>query len=129
MWNLIGWIARILVAYLALTFVGDSRRYAAADQGFQWSTGVQTFFCWVIAIALLITRLNKLRIIWLVSLAFFSAQFITLMKTPIVPSVILSDTRLFLSLILPGGEEIGGRKEGSRNGNVDQCSWAPARVG
>ena len=92
MCHLIGWIARVFVACLALTLADGCRRYAAADQGFQWGTRVQTFLWWAIAIAFLITRLNKLHLIWLLSPAFFSAQFIAPMRALIVPLVALSET-------------------------------------
>jgi hypothetical protein len=102
MWSVIGWIAWLVVAYLALTFAYGCRKYAAAGQGFQWVTGVQTFFWWVIAVVFLVTPLNKLHIIWLVPLGFFSAQFIALAGIPILSPLVHLATRMFLALILVG---------------------------
>ena len=102
MWSVIGWIAWAVVAFLALTFAYGCRRYTAAGQGFQWATGIQTLFWLVISVVFLLTPLNKLHIIWLLPLGFFSAQFIALAGIPILSSAVLLATRMFLVVILLG---------------------------
>lgn len=100
--SVIGWIAWAVVAYLAVTFAYGCRRYAATGQGFQWATAVQTFFWWLISVVFLLTSLNKLHIIWLLPVGFFSAQFIALGGVPILSSAIRFATRMFMGLILVG---------------------------
>ena len=102
MWSVIGWIAWVGVVFLAVTFAYGCRKCAAAGQDFQWATGVQTFFWWVIAVVFLITPFNKLHIIWLVPLGFFLAQFVALAGIPILSPLILLVTRMFLALVLIG---------------------------
>ncbi len=111
MWSVIGWIAWAVAAYLALTFAYGCRKYAAAGQGFQWATGVQTFFWWVISVVFLVAPLNKLHIIWLLPVGFLSGSFIALGGIPILSPVVLLLTRMFLALVLVGvkrGYEVGG---------------------
>jgi hypothetical protein len=99
--SVIGWIAWAVAAYMVLTFAYGCRTYVAAGRGFQWATGVQTFFCWIIAVVFLVAPLNKLHIIWLLPLGFFSAPFM-LAGIPILSSLVLLSTRMFLALILVG---------------------------
>lgn len=100
--SVLGWIAWAAVAYLAVTFAYGCRRYAAAGQGFQWATAIQTFFWWLISIVFLVTPLNKLHIIWLLPVGFFSAQFFALGSVPLLSPVVRSATRVFMGLILVG---------------------------
>jgi hypothetical protein len=110
----IGWIAWAGVVYLALTFAYRCRKYAAAKQGFQWATGVQTFFWWLIGVVFLLTQLNKLHIIWLVPVGFFGAQFIALGGIPVVSPLVLLATRAFLRLILIGAGRHDRQAEGAQ---------------
>ena len=101
-WSIIGWIAWGAAAFMALSFANGCRSYTAAGQGFQWATGIQTFFWWVITVVFLVTSLNKLHIIWLLPVAFFLAGFIALGRIPILTPAVLLVTRLFLELIVVG---------------------------
>lgn len=94
--EIVGWIIWVFDAYLALAFAYGCRRYATRDVGFQLATGVQTLFWWVIAIVFLLTPWNKLHIIWLLPLGFFSAQLIALGSIPVISPIVLFVTRLFL---------------------------------
>jgi len=105
MLQIFGWIVWGIVAFLAVSFAWGCRSYAKAGQGFQWATGVQTFFWWIIAIIFLIFKWNKLHILWVAPIAFFSAQFLVLGGVPILSPIILSATRMFLSIILIGIEK------------------------
>lgn len=92
-------------SFLAISFAWGCRSYAKSRQGFQWATAVQTFFWWIIAIIFLIFGLNKLHILWIAPIAFFSAQFLAFGSVPILSPIILSATRMFLSIILVGIEQ------------------------
>ena len=102
MWSVIGWIAWAVVACLALTFAYGCRRYMAAGRNFQWTTGIQTFFWWLIAVVFLIAPLNKLHIIWLVPLGWWGAWFIAIAGIPVLSPLVLLATRAFLGLIFMG---------------------------
>jgi hypothetical protein len=105
MWQIIGWVVWGIVAFLAVTFAWGCRSYAKSNQGFQWATGVQTFFLWVIAILFIYFEWNKLHILWVAPISFFSAQLFAIGGIPILSPIILLATRLFLAVILVGIEK------------------------
>jgi len=100
--TIIGWIAWSVVAFLALSFSYGCRKYASTGLGFQWATGVQTLFLWIIAILFLITPINKLHIIWLAPIAWLLSQRIALSGIPILSPLVLLVTRIFLGVVLLG---------------------------
>jgi len=102
MWQIIGWIAWGILAFLALSFVFSCRVYAKSGKEFQWATGVQTFFFCIIAILFLIFEWNKLHILWAVPVAFFVAQFLVFVRVSILSPLVLSVTRIFLNVVLVG---------------------------
>jgi hypothetical protein len=108
MWQIIGWVVWGIVAFLAISFARGCRSYAKSGQGFQWASGVQTFFWWLIAIIFLIFEWNKLHILWIAPISFFSAQFLVLGSVPILSPIILFATRMFLGIILIGIEKTEG---------------------
>ncbi len=105
MLQIIGWIVWGIVVFLAISFAWGCRSYAKSGQHFQWTTAVQAFFWWIIAIIFLIFGWNKLHILWIAPIAFFSAQFLALGDIPILSPIILFATRIFLSIILLGIEQ------------------------
>lgn len=100
--EIIGWIAWGILVFLAISFVFSCRVYAKSGKEFQWATGVQTFFFWIIAILFFIFGWNKLHILWVVPAAFFVAQFLVLGRVPILSPLILFVTRIFLNIVLIG---------------------------
>lgn len=102
MWLISGWIIWGILVFFALSFAFGCRTYMKRGQGFQMATGVQTFFFWIIAILFVLFGWNKLHILWLFPVAFFTAQFFSLRSIPLLSSVVLFFTRIFLSLILLG---------------------------
>ena len=102
MWHMIGWIAWGIIVFLAVSFAWGCRSYAKSGHGFQWATGVQTFFWWVISILFLVFGWNKLHILWIAPIAFFSARFLALGNIPILSPVVLFLSKLFLNIILVG---------------------------
>lgn len=100
--QIIGWIIWGIVIFFALSFAYGCRTYAKAGQGFQWATGVQTFFFWLIAILFLIFGWNKLHILWITTITFVGSQFLVLGGIPILSPVILFLTKIFLNIILIG---------------------------
>ena len=108
MWQIIGWVVWVILAFLAVSFAWGCRSYAKSGQAFQWATAVQTFFWWLIAILFLIFEWNKLHILWIAPIAFFSAQFLVLGSVPILSPIILFATRMFLGIILIGVEKPEG---------------------
>lgn len=108
MWQIIGWTVWGIVAFLAVSFAWGCRSYSKSGQGFQWATGVQTFFWWVIAILFLIFEWNKLHMLWIAPTLFFSAQLLVLGRVPLLSPIILFATRMFLGIILIGVEKPEG---------------------
>ncbi len=102
MWQIIGWIIWTILAFLAISFTFGCRTYAKSGKGFQWDTGVLTFFFWIIAIFFLFFGWNKLHILWIIPTALFTAQFLVLSGIPILSPIILFATKIFLSVILIG---------------------------
>jgi hypothetical protein len=86
---------------LAVSFAFGCRSYAKSGH-FQWATGVQTFFFWLIAILFLVFRWNKLHILWVTPVAFFMSLFLVLGGIPILSPLVLFATRIFLGIILIG---------------------------
>lgn len=101
-WEIIGWIAWVLVAYFAVTFAYGCRLYAASGEGFQWATAIQTFFAWCIAIAFLIGPWSKLHILWLFPLGYLSAPYLVLVRVPVISPMVMFATRIFMALVLSG---------------------------
>ena len=109
MWPIIiGWIVWGIVAFLAISFACGCRSYSKSGQGFQWTTGVQTFFWWVIAILFLIFEWNKLHMLWIAPILFFFAQLLVLGKVPLLSPIILFATRILFGIILIGVEKPEG---------------------
>lgn len=102
MWQIIGWIVWGILFFLAISFAFSCRVYAKSGKEFQWATGVQTFFFWIIAILFLIFEWNKIHILWVAPTAFFVAQFLVLGRVPILSPLVLFVTRIFLNVVLIG---------------------------
>lgn len=100
--KIIGWLIWSIIAFLAISFAFGCRTYAKTGEAFQWTTGVQTFFFWLIAILFLIFDWNKLHILWVTPVAFFGAQFLVIGGVPILSPIVLFVTKLFLNIILIG---------------------------
>jgi len=100
--SIIGWVAWTFSVYLALSFAYGCRRTVRSGQSFQWATAVQTFFWWVIAVVFLFTPFNKLHILWLLPTLFFSAQFLVLLRIPLLTPVVIFLTHIFMKLVLFG---------------------------
>lgn len=105
MWQIIGWIVWGIVAFLAISFAWGCRSYSKSGQGFQWATGIQTFFYWIIAISFLIFEWNKLHILWIAPILFFSARMLVLSRVPFLSPIVLFATKMFLGIILIGVKE------------------------
>jgi DNA-directed RNA polymerase subunit RPC12/RpoP len=101
MWQIIGWVFWAILVFFAVSFAYGCRTYAKLGHGFQWATAIQTFFCWLIAILFLVFGWNKLHILWVAPIAFFSAQFLVL-GVPILTPIVLFATKMFLAIILLG---------------------------
>lgn len=101
-WEIIGWLAWALVAYVAVTFAYGCRVYAASGEGFQWATAIQTFFSWCIALAFLVGPWNKLHILWLGPLAYLAAPYLVLARIPVLSPVVMFVTRSFMAVVLAG---------------------------
>ena len=108
MWQMIGWISWGIIGFLALSFAWGCRSYVKAGHGFQQATGVQTFFWWFIFILFLIFGWNKLHILWIAPIAFFSAQYLALGNIPILSSAVLFLTKIFFHIILVGIDKPAG---------------------
>ena len=102
MWQIIGWIIWGIVAIWALSFAFGCRSHTKSGQDFQWATGVQTFFLWLITILFLVFDLNKLHILWIAPAAFFTAQLLVFVGIPILSPLVLFVTRIFLNIVLIG---------------------------
>jgi hypothetical protein len=102
MWQIISWIVWGILAFFAITFAFGCRRSAKSGQGFQWATGVQTLFFWIIAILFLVFGWNKLHILWITPVAFFLSQFLVLGGIPILSPIVLFATKIFFYIILIG---------------------------
>jgi hypothetical protein len=120
MWQIIGWVVWGIIAFLAISFAWGCRSYTKSGQGFQWATGVQTFFWWIITIIFLIFEWNKLHILWIASIAFFSAQFLAMGGVPILSPIILTATRMFLGIILIGLDNPEGLSTRLGSANSDK---------
>lgn len=105
MWQIIGWIVWGIVAFLAISFAWGCRSYSKSGQGFQWATGIQTFFYWIIAISFLIFKWNKLHILWIAPILFFSARMLVLSRVPFLSPIVLFATKMFLGIIIIGVKE------------------------
>ena len=102
MLEILGWILWLGVAFLCVSFAVGCRLYAKRGQGFQWGTAIQTLFWWILAILFLVTKWNKLHLIWLAPAAFFAAPFLALGTTPILSPLIRMLTYLFMQIVLLG---------------------------
>jgi len=105
-WGIIGWIVWVALAFFAFSLAFGCRTCAKAKEGFSWATAVQAFFFCVSAILFLIFGWNKLHILWVAPVAFFTAQFLVLSRIPILSSLVLFATGAFLKIILIGVGEI-----------------------
>jgi hypothetical protein len=101
-WDLVGWLVWAAEALTAISFAWGCRSYTKAGIGFQWATGVQTFFLWVIAVLFLILDWNKLHILWLAPILFLTAPAIALSRVPVLSTIVFYAARAFLRLILIG---------------------------
>jgi hypothetical protein len=102
MWQTIGWMLWAIIVFLSISFAWGCRSYAKTKRSFQWSTGIQTFFWWVIAILFLVFKWNKLHILWIAPIAFFSADFFAFGSIPILSPAIIFFTKIFLGIVLMG---------------------------
>jgi len=102
MWQIIGWIIWGLLVFFAISWAFGCRTYAKSGQGFQLATGVQTFYFWIIAFLFLVFEWNKLHILWVTPIAFFTANLLVHGGIPILSPLALFATRIFLSIILIG---------------------------
>jgi hypothetical protein len=122
--GVLGWIAWVGTAYLAVSFAYGCRQHAdkGLRVGVQRTTDsmelrdlievqaavmseVQAFFCFAVAVVFLVSPLNKLHLFWLVPAGYFVAPM--LLRTPIVSPLLLLGTRAFLALVLKGGKKGG----------------------
>jgi hypothetical protein len=76
MLQIIGWIVWGIVTFLAIALTRGwvRRSYSRQGKAYQMATWVQTFFLWVIVILFLVFEWNKLHLIWIAPILFFSAQ-------------------------------------------------------
>jgi len=102
MLQIIGWITWIILVLLSFSLVLGCRNSAKSGKNFQWATGTQALFLFLIAILFLILDWKKLHILWIAPVAFFSAQFLVLGGTPILSPLALFFTRMFLNVVLVG---------------------------
>ena len=102
MWQIIGWIIWAVLAYQAVGFAYGCRTYTKSGQGFQWATGIRTFFFWLIVILFLIFDWSKLHILWIAPIAYLAAPFLVMGRIPILSPFVLFATGIFLDLILVG---------------------------
>jgi hypothetical protein len=102
MWQLIGWTIWLIVVLLAVSFSLNCRSKVKSGQDFQWATGVQALFLWIIAILFIFFEWNKLHILWITPISFFSAIVTVHGGVPILSPVILATTNVFLNIILIG---------------------------
>ena len=105
----LGWFAWCFSSYMAISNFIGCRMYVNSGRSFTWATAIQTLFWWVIAIVFLFASINKLHILWLIPVSFFSAQFLSLSNIPIISPFVLFVTKLFMNLVL-----IGCKKEANR---------------
>ncbi len=105
MWQIIGWIIWVILAFLAVSCAFGCRTDAKSGRNFQLATGVQTFFFWVIATLFLVFGWNKLHILWVTPVAYFTAQFLVFGEIPILSPIVLFATRIFLFVVLIGVEK------------------------
>lgn len=101
MGEIIGWIAWVVVAFFAVTFVIGLRRYEKSGHGFQWATATQAMFFCIIAVLFLLYDWNKLHIIWVAPLSFVAA-IIIFGGVPFLLPLVMLFTKMFVSIILIG---------------------------
>lgn len=102
MLQIIGWVIWILLVLLFFSLVLGCRNSAKSGKNFQWATGTQALFLFLIAILFLIFDWKKLHILWIAPSGFFLAQILILGGIPILSPLLLFSTRMFLNLILLG---------------------------
>ena len=100
--QIIGWAIWSIVVFLAISFAFGCRTYAKTGRGFQWATGILTFFLWFIAVLFLVSDWNKFHILWVVPMSFFAATFLASRGIPILSPLVLFATRVFLNIVLIG---------------------------
>ena len=76
MLQIIGWIVWGIVTFLAIALTRGwvCRSYSRQGKAYRRATLVQTFVLWVIVILFLLFEWNKLHLIWIAPILFFSAQ-------------------------------------------------------
>jgi len=111
------------MAFLAISFAFGCRRYVKSRQGFQWATGVQTFFWWIIPILFLIFDWNKLHILWVAPICFFSAQFLVIGGIPILSNVVMFATKMFLGIVLFGIEKPTDNSQPFNDSDADKIHF------
>jgi hypothetical protein len=86
---IVGWVAWVIVAFLALLWVHGFRDSARKGERLGNSAAVTTFFFWVVAVVFLFTSYSKMHILWVAPLSFDAALFLTVAGLLILTTIVL----------------------------------------
>ncbi len=102
--QIIGWIIWGIITLWAIILVLASRASAKLGQTLQPAAGATILFLWIIVVLFCLFDWNKLHILWLAPLSFFTAHFLAARRLPVLSPMISSISRFFLSVVFMGIE-------------------------
>lgn len=100
--EIISWLIWGILVWFAVSWAIGCRVYVKSGRGIQWATASQTLFLCIISILFLIFDWNKLHILWIAPISILATGLIMIGKIPILRSLLLFITNLFMKLILIG---------------------------
>ena len=87
--DIVGWLAWIADAYLAISFASGCRMCAKQGRQFQWATALQTMIFWGVAILFLIAPFPKTHIVWILFLTYAHLVALWLVSHSFLPAIVL----------------------------------------
>jgi hypothetical protein len=101
--NVLGWIIWTIIFLLALSWTFGVRKYVSKGSAIPHVTVVQLFFLWAIALVFRFFSFNKLHILWVAPICFFTSIYLTLARrVPIVTPVVLWFAGLCMEIAVAG---------------------------
>jgi hypothetical protein len=76
--EIIGWVIWCMLVLFAISLTFGCWKYIKEGRGFQLATGIQALLFWIVVILFLMFGWNKIHIIWIAPLAFFTAQILAI---------------------------------------------------
>lgn len=101
----LGWLLWGVTVYLAASFTYGIRKTARTGRSFQQATAVMAFLWWLLAFFFVFTSTSKLHLAWLLPIGFFGAQIFANGLIPILSSLVLRLTSLFVRIVLVGVDD------------------------